>query len=502
MQSTSSTIPRESRLSTALAEDRIGAFGIGLSIGSSVAPLTVVAGVVTTALAVTREPGISIGILAVGVLLLVFAVGYLAMARRITNAGAFYAYVAQSIGKPLAVGVAWVALLTYNAFQLASYGGIGAIGAPLFSDWFGTSVPWWTIALICWLIVAGLGIFDIGVSEKVLAVLVIAETVLVLLYSIAIVTTPGFHFSATPLAIDNLWGPGAGVLVAIGFTAFAGLEQAAAYAEEARDARRNVSRATYATISIVGLIYVFAATVIYSAAGNQVYDRAGAEGPDLFFNLAAGQLGSWSVHAGHVLFLTSLLAAMIAFHNLISRYTFSLGREGVLARMFGRTVGGAPRNASLAQTAVGIVVIAVYAWSGWDPLVKLFFWGGSAGGIGVLLLVTVTSIAVIAYFARDPQDETLWRRAVAPTIATVVLLVVVYLTFRNSPTLFGVEPWTGPVVAVPAAYAIALVLGICWALVLRSIRPEVYDGIGLGADSAAASATGSGGRMEGAGTHR
>jgi amino acid transporter len=352
-----------------------------------------------------------------------------------------------------------------------------------------------------WLIVGVLGIFDIGVSEKVLAVLVIAETVLVLVYSVAIVVTPGFSFSLTPLAVNNLWGPGAGVLIAIGFTAFAGLEQAAAYAEEAKDARRNVSRATYATIAIVGVIYVFAATVIYSAAGSQVYDRAGAEGPDLFFNLASGQLGAWSVQAGHALFLSSLLAAMIAFHNLISRYTFSLGREGVIARVFGRTVGGAPRNASLAQTAVGLIVIGLYAWSDWDPLVKLFFWGGSMGGIGVLLLVTITSIAVIAYFARNPHDETLWRRVIAPFIATGFLLVVAYLTFKNSPTLFGVDPWTGPAIVVPVVYASAFILGITWALVLRASRPEVYAGIGLGADSAAASAIGSG-RSESSGAHR
>jgi amino acid transporter len=501
--STSTLTPPQSRLSTALAADRIGAAGIGLSIGSSVAPLTVVAGVVVTALAVTAQPGISIGIAAVGVLLLIFAVGYLAMARRITNAGAFYAYVAHSIGKAPAVGVSWVALLTYNAFQLASYGGIGFLGAPLVSQWFGITVPWWTIALVCWLIVAVLGIFEIGVSEKVLAFLVIAETLLVLVYSFAIMSTPGFHFSFHPLAIDNLWGPNVGVLVAIGFTAFAGLEQAAAYAEEARDARRNVARATYATIIITGLIYVFASAVIYSAAGNQVYDRAGKEGPDLFFNLASVRLGGWSLDVGHAMFETSLLAAMIAFHNLISRYGFSLGREGVVARIFGRTVGGAPRYASLAQSALGVIVIGVYAWAGWDPLVQLFFWGGTAGGIGVLLLITVTSISVIVYFARNPHDETLWRRIVAPGIATVVLLFLVYLTFKNSPTLFGVAPWTGPALAVPVVYAAALVAGICWALVLRATRSDVYAGIGLGADSAvASSAAGGDGRLETAGAHR
>ncbi|MGA3561791.1 APC family permease [Melissospora conviva] len=483
------TVAPPSRLSNALAKDRIGALGISLSIASSVAPLTVVAGVVMTALAVTAQPGISIGLLTVGVVLLIFAVGYLAMARRITNAGAFYAYAAQSLGRPVAVGVALVALVTYNCFQVASYGGVGAIGAPMFSHWFGIEVQWWLLGLLCWLIVGVLGIFDIGISEKVLAVLVIGETVAVLVYAIAIATTPGFAFSLSPLAVDNLWGPGAGALIAIGFTAFAGLEQAAAYAEEARDARRNVSVATYATISVVGTIYVFAATVIYSAAGSDVFVRAGEEGPDLFFNLAAGQLGTWSTDLGYALFLTSLLAAMIAFHNLVSRYMFSLGREGVLPRVFGRTAAGAPRNASLAQSALGLLVITVYAAAGWDPLVQLFFWGGTSGGFGVLLLVAITSISVIVYFTRHPHGETLWRRRIAPGIAMPILLLLVYLTTSNLPVLYGVDGWSGPAWLVPTVYLLVFCLGLGWGVTLRRTRPEVYGGIGLGPASAVAAST-------------
>ena len=109
---------------------------------------------------------------------------------------------------------------------------------------------------------------------------------------------------------------------------------------------------------------------------------------------------------------------MISFHNIISRYTFSLGREGVLPRVFGRTVPGtgAPKNGSLAQSALGLIVIVLYAVLGWDPLVQMFFYGGSAGGIGVLLLITVTSIAVIGYFARKPTGEDFWHRVGAPAV--------------------------------------------------------------------------------------
>ena len=479
--------PRESAVSTALARNRMGVPGVSLSIASSVAPLTVVAGVVTTGLAVTGLTGVSIALVAVAVVYMLFAVGYVAMARHITNAGAFYAYIAQGAWRPAGVGASWVALLSYNCFQLASYGGVGAIGAPLIKDWFGVDIKWWVIGLVTWVVVAFLGIRDVGVSEKVLAVLVIAETAVVLVYSIAIAFSSGFEFSSAPMSVGSLFGAGSGALIVIAATAFVGIEQGAVYIEESRDPRRTVPRATYFTIAFVALVYAFASWVQISAAGPQVIDRAGAEGPDLFFNLAAGPLGTPAIDLGHILFLTSLLAAMIAFHNIIARYTFALGREGVFPRLFSQTVGGAPRNSSLAQSALALVVILLYAVAGWDPLVKLFFWGGSAGGLGVLLLITATSIAVICYFARDTHGERAWNRVVAPVIATVLLLVISYLALKNLTTLFG-DPT--PSWVVPTVFLITFVAGIAWGLTLKATKPRVYEGIGLGARSATGSATG------------
>jgi amino acid transporter len=194
---------------------------------------------------------------------------------------------------------------------------------------------------------------------------------------------------------------------------------------------------------------------------------------------------------GQVLFLTSMVAAAIAMHNIIARYTFALGREGVLPRLFGRTTAqGAPRNASMAQSALAIVVIFAWALAGWDPLVQLFFWGGTSGGLGVLLLITLTSIAVIGYFARHAHGESAWHRFGAPTIATALLLVISYLALTNLPTLYGVDPGTGPALVVPIAYLVIFLGGIIWGVILKNSRPLVYNGIGLGTRSAVASSSG------------
>jgi amino acid transporter len=478
--------PPQSQLSTALARDRLGVAAVVFFVMSAAAPLTVVAGVVPTGLAVTGLTGISVAFLAMAVVLAVFSVGYVAMARHIANAGAFYAYVSRGIGRPLGVGVSWLALVAYNCFQIASYGGFGAIASPLFNDWFGVDIPWWGLALVGWALTAILGIRDVAVNGKVLAILLIAEIVLVVAFSVADVLTPGFTPSADALDVNSLVGAGSGALLSMAITGFVGFEQSVVFSEESRDPRRTVPRATYIAIALIALLYGFAAWAMISAAGAGVVERAGKEGPDLFFNTASEQLGSAAVHAGHALFLTSLIAAMISFHNIISRYTFSLGREGVLPRVFGRTVpsSGAPKNGSLAQSALGLIVLVVYAVAGWDPLVQLFFWGGSAGGIGVLLLITITAIAVVGYFARHPEGEDAWHRIIAPVLGVVLLLGMSYLALTNIATLFGVEPGSGPTWVVPLTFGVVVVAGIIWALFLRLGRPHIYQGIGLGARSA------------------
>ena len=489
MSATATKPPQPSQLSTALARDRLGVAAVVFFVMSAAAPLTVVAGVVPTGLAVTGLTGISIAFLAVAVVLAIFAVGYVAMARHIANAGAFYAYISQGIGKPLGVGAAWVALLAYNMFQIAAYGGFGAIAQPLFADWFGVDVQWWVLALVVWALTAVLGVLDVAVNGKVLATLLVAEIVLVVVFSFADILSPNFHASSAPLDPGSLVGAGSGALLVMAVTGFVGFEQSVVFSEESRDPRRTVSRATYIAIALIAVLYGFASWAMISAAGGDVVSRAGNEGPELFFNVASERLGSTALHLGHALFLTSLIAAMISFHNIIARYTFSLGREGVLPRALGRTVPGtgAPKNGSLLQSALGLIVIVLYAVQGWDPLVQLFFWGGTGGGIGVLLLITVTSIAVIGYFVKHREGEDFWHRVGAPVLGSILLLVMTYLAISNIATLFGVAPGSAPTWVVPLAFAVVTVAGIIWALILRSTRPQVYAGIGLGARSSTTS---------------
>ncbi|WP_026423293.1 amino acid permease, partial [Actinokineospora inagensis] len=173
-----------------LAGQRVSTAGVVFFTASAATPLTVCAAIVTTGLAATGKLGLPLAFIIIAAVLAVFSVGYVAMARRVPNAGAFYTYVSLGLGRPAGVGASWVALLAYNALQIGLYGAIGPTLAPLLAKWFGVDVPWWGIALVAWAVVAVLGLRRIKHSARVLLVLLAAEVALLLVYSVANVAHP------------------------------------------------------------------------------------------------------------------------------------------------------------------------------------------------------------------------------------------------------------------------------------------------------------------------
>lgn len=474
----------------ALAANRLGVPSVIFFVMSAATPLTVVAGVVTTGFATTGLVGLPTAFCAVGLILGLFAVGYVAMARKVGNAGAFYSYLAQGLGRPVGVAGAWVALIAYNCLQIGLYGAIGAAAGPLLDQWFGIAPPWWVIAFVGWAITAILGLLRVDLNGTVLAVLLIAEVAVIGVYSLTSLAHPaGGHVALDALSPANLAGAGAGAILVLAVLGFVGFESAVVFSEESRDPQKTISRATYLSVTFIAVLYTLAAWAMTVTVGpGQIVAVSQEQGTEVIFNLAGTHLGQFAATLGHTLFVTSLIAAMISFHGTTSRYMYALGREGVLPRRWGRTSAttGSPHVASMTQSALGLAVILAYALAGWDPLVTLFYRGGTTGGLGVLLLIAATSVAVVVYFARNPGGEGLWRCRIAPVAAMLALGVVVVLALDNVDVLLGVPPDHVLVWAVPAAFAVAAGLGLGWGLMLRSVQPQVYARIGLGAKAALA----------------
>jgi amino acid transporter len=178
--------------------------------------------------------------------------------------------------------------------------------------------------------------------------------------------TPTSFFSGSP-----------GVALMFAIASFIGFEATAIYGEEARNPRRTIPIATYAAVIVIGLVYALASWAVVLAFGSDNVSAAAAADPaGLTFAAAAQFLGGPAADVMAIMIVSSLFAALVAFHNAISRYVFALARKGAAPRALSRTPAkhGSPHIGSVAQTISATVVVGVFALVGADPVLELFTW--------------------------------------------------------------------------------------------------------------------------------
>ncbi|MBK0422516.1 APC family permease [Leucobacter sp. CSA2] len=465
------------------------------------APLTVVAGGVTTSFAVTGSLGVPLGFLLIAVILTVFAVGYTAMGRFITNAGAFYAYIAQGLGRPLGVGASLIALVSYNAMQVGIYGLFGFQLSMFLEAKFGFASPWWVWILLCIVVVGILGVNRVDLSAKVLGILVGLEFLVVIVFDVISLGAAPEGVSTATLAPSALFGPALGLILVFGVAAFMGFEGAAIYGEEAKDPKRTVPRATYAAVAIIGVFYAFSAWAFSVGIGpSQIVAKSQESGPDLMFVFMSSHAGVLLADIMTVLFLTSLFAALQSFHNSVARYFFSLGREGVLPGWFSRTSrAGAPWAGSVAQTVIAVIVVVGFILGGevfggaaalgdtafLYPVLTMFTWLTNTGAMGLVLLMAVIAAAVIGFFAKNKRGVGIFTSLIAPALSGIALLWVFVMILQNFPLMLGQEQPDLTTFLLPGVILAAGAIGIVWGYILRSRRPELYRQIGHGTEPGA-----------------
>ncbi|MCX4702048.1 APC family permease [Streptomyces sp. NBC_01352] len=475
----------------ALRSDRLGTGGLLLSVLAATAPLMVVAGVMPTTFAVMGIVGQPLLFVVLGVVLVLFGIGYAEMSRHVHNAGAFYAYISRGLGGTAGASAALVALVAYSALQVGIYGIFGFEVAGLFATYADLEIAWWIPALAAALVVGALGRLKIDVNARVLGVLLIVEVALVVIFDVAAVADPGPQgLSLHAFNPDTLTGAGLGTALCFCIAAFLGFEQAPVYAEETSRPHILVPRVMFLAVGGVAVFFALSSWALTVATGPAaIVGEARQQSAGLLFTLTEDRLGGTFTDVLHILFVTGMFAALLSFHNVVARYAFAMGREGLLPAAFGRTTGasGAPGTGSLLQTAVSVLVVAAFAVADdkpagdpTAPVLHLFTWCGNLGALGVIVLMAAASLSVVVFFVRRGAAGAQAWRLVTSALAGIALLVIAGYTVRDFDVLVGAGPGSALSWALPGIIGLALVIGLLQGLVLRSRAPEAHARIGLG----------------------
>ncbi|MFF7857615.1 APC family permease [Streptomyces sp. NPDC007904] len=475
----------------ALRADRLGTGGLLLSVLAATAPLMVVAGVMPTTFAVMGIVGQPLLFVVLGVVLVLFSLGYAEMSRHVHNAGAFYAYISRGLGGTAGAGAALVALVAYNALQIGIYGIFGFEVSGLLATYADLEVAWWIPALAAVLAVGALGWLKIDVNARVLGVLLVVEVLLVVVFDVAAIADPGREgLSLHAFDPDTLTGAGVGTALCFCIAAFLGFEQAPVYAEETSRPHVLVPRVMFLAVTGVAVFFAVSSWALTVATGpSGIVGTSQEQSAGLLFFLTESRLGETFTDVLHVLFVTGMFAAMLSFHNVVARYAFAMGREGLLPAAFGRTTGtsGAPGTGSLLQTAVAAVVVLAFALADdkpagdpTAPVLHLFTWGGNIGALGVIVLMAIASLSVVVFFVRRGAAGAQAWRLVTSSLAGLALLVIAVYTVKDFDVLVGAGPGSSLSWILPGVIGLALVVGLVQGAVLRARAPETHARIGLG----------------------
>jgi amino acid transporter len=297
----------------------------------------------------------------------------------------------------------------------------------------------------------------------------------------------------------------------LGILAFVGFETGAVYGEEARRPRRTIPIAIFSLLLFLTMLYTWTSYAATIGVGWQhAVDVLGNvnNAPQQYVTLAGTYVGSWLGIALVVFVITSNFASSFAMHQAMVRYFYSMGRESILPRIFGKTHlrWKSPYIATFAQSGFTLLVILFlglviqhtnpdgsvsYAlgiahgttWQQTSGVIS-FGWLASIVTMCIILVYILTNVAA-PFFARTRGELRVFPHIVAPAVSTLLLLLPLasYLlppipgigTFF---TMLGFAPTLFPSNILPLFVIGWLALGLVYATVLARYAPERYERLG------------------------
>lgn len=395
-----------------------------------------------------------------------------AFAQKLPAAGFAYTYNTHGFGKRGGFISGWILAFSYGMVGPMLFSGMGAFAAAFVKSQWGPDIPWWVFSICIIAVVWLIGALGIDRSaETALVFLVLELGVMLVLF--ATILRHGGAQGITPApfnpanSLKGLSGIGIGLLW--GILNFVGFESAATLGEETRDPRRNIPIALFTSVAVIGVYFVLATWVVAIGFGKS--HTAALVGDSTPWSTLANRY--WGSNLSWILSITvlnSIFANIISGTNATVRVLFSMGREGIFTRQFGRTSRSGAPIVALSFYALFSLALSLIGGIAWGPFGAYGFYG-TILGLGMLIVYILLNLALIAYFRREhPSEFNPIRHGILPVVASVLMLLPI------GGLLYPVPAF--PNNMVPYIMAAWILLGVVYLAVVVSRRPDILDAMG------------------------
>jgi amino acid transporter len=482
-----------------LKPNAIGLWGVIFVAVTGAAPISAMLFNVPFAVGFGTGSGTPGAFLFAAIILTIFSVSYVEMAKHIRAAGGFYSFISHGLGRELGLIAGICGAIAYSLFEVSLLGGFAYFANGNFNDWFGWDISWPIFAFAAAIVISIFCWFDVELSVRVLGIALIGEVIILVLFDILVIgqgggssglqwgsLNPANAFnSATGLGSDGKAVAGAaGVGLFLAFWSWVGFEAAPNYAEESRNPVKNVPRATLISVMGLGVLYTITCFAFVSAFPKKSLIAAAQDPAGPFF-VAMRSFGTHGLATiMQILILTGSFACAMAFHNIAMRYFYAMGREGVLPRTLGKThpVHKSPYVASVTQTVISVAIIAIWGiFSGFGnaygtAYVRVYTMMAVQGVVWILAIQALCALAIIVYFRKHKElSSNPLVVIVCPIIAIVAQIYAIYLLFDNIHVLAGTITYADQIRWIALA---GVILSAAYAFYIKANNREKYDLIG------------------------
>jgi amino acid transporter len=397
------------------------------------------------------------------VVALLVANQYSEFSRELPSSGSAFTFVTEGLGPRWGFLTAWIGLAALALGAPYSFVLMSANLQTLIFRWAGVDIPWPAYFALAIGLVFALCYWGIRESLRIdMTFLVFEIGVCVALAAIIL-----FHVgSSAGLSVSpftpGVVPPGGDLTVGIVLSvlSFIGFETAAALGEETRNPHRNIPRAVFGSMIVVGVFYVlmaYAATVGYGP-DKMVTGYAKDAAP---FDTIARVFGGPAFAALiDIVGLAGFFSAALAIINGGARILYAASREGALPRWLSWThpTRGTPVAGVVMLCGIGLVA-GLSLGLLMTPITAFGFFG-TMDAILVLLIYAMVNVACLLFFARKRRAHfNALRHGVIPVLGLLITVGIVIAAVAS--------PGPAPLSYIPIIVASWLALGLILLLVSR-----------------------------------
>ncbi|MBC9953799.1 APC family permease [Leucobacter sp. cx-42] len=339
--------------------------------------------------------------------MLLTAYSYGRMVASVPTAGSAYRYARQSFGPHIGFMTGWTLMLDYLFLPMVSF-----LLAGVYLNSIIPSVPQWAFSVGLLLVVFALNVLGVKLVSRVSAIIMGLTAIIIGIFVVLgfakSEVEPGQMFASFSPSGDQLPLVIAGAaILAFSFLGFDGIST---MAEETKNPRRTVPRATILATLIAGVLFALVAWAGNLAHPSLNYDNVDAAGVEIMVQLGGQIFGVIFV----IVYVMGCFASAMVSQASVSRILLTMGRDGVLPRGLAY-VHPRFQTPVIALALVAFVALLSTVLTIEQAVVMINF--------GALVAFSMVNLSVIKHYLIDRKEVSvgsIFRHGLIPALGFVV----------------------------------------------------------------------------------